>query len=175
MTAAHFFLRPETADAHDVVDRAFSRFDLARAEDYRAFLIAHARVLAPLEPHLATASQLPSWRPRMPLLASDLARLNATIPAPTTIEGLGHGAELLGALYVIEGSRLGGGLLARRVGQGLPRDYLSAVHLPGEWRTLLATLDAAASTASAREAMVIGARYVFELYANAAKAAETAV
>lgn len=57
------------------------------------------------------------------------------------------------------------GLLA-----GLPSTYLSARHLPGEWRTLLATIEAQAAAESDtwREAAVHGARACFALYGAAA-------
>ncbi|BDA86434.1 hypothetical protein Sa4125_39760 [Aureimonas sp. SA4125] len=150
-----------------MVDAAFGRFDLGRAEDYRHFLLAQARVLLPLEARLATALHLP-FRPRGHLLASDLASLDAVVPEPLTVEGLDGEEALLGALYVLEGSRLGGGMLARRVGPDLPRAFLGATHLRGEWRTLLAALDAAGETEAAQAAMVSGARFVFNLYAEAA-------
>lgn len=167
MTPAHLVLRQATADAHAVVDAAFSRFDLGRAEDYRSFLLAQAEVLLPLETKLS-ATRLPPWRPRLPLLARDLAGLGLALPAPAIIQGLDEPGALHGALYVVEGSRLGGGMLARRVGAGLPREFLGATHLSGEWRALLAALDAAMPSAENKTAMEIGARHVFRLYAEAA-------
>ncbi|GGD33364.1 biliverdin-producing heme oxygenase [Aureimonas glaciei] len=174
MTSAHLLLRQATADAHDVVDAAFGRFDLTRADDYRNFLSAQAEVLAPLEALLMKSPQLPPWRPRLALLARDLAALDADLPHPAPVDGLDGPGELLGALYVLEGSRLGGGMLVRGVGPGLPREFLGATHLKGEWRALLAELDAAAQTAPAEAAMLAGARRVFRLYAEAAERVATA-
>ena len=170
MTPAHLALRQGTADAHDVVDGAFSQFDLGRADDYRRFLMSQAQVLLPLEAKLSTAEDLPHWRPRMPLLARDLAALGAVLPTPIAIEGLERPGEMHGALYVIEGSRLGGGLLARRVRPGLPREYLGATHLSGEWRTLMSAIDTAAGSEEWRAAMMAGARQIFGLYVDAARA-----
>lgn len=167
MTPAHLFLRQATADAHDLVDAAFGRFDLGRTDDYRNFLLAQAEVLPPLEARLAAAASLPPWRPRLSLLARDLAALDTALPQPTRVDRLETPAEFLGALYVLEGSRLGGGMLARRVGPGLPREFLAATHLKGEWRALLAALDAAAPSDQA--GMLAGARHVFRLYAEAAE------
>lgn len=75
-------------------------------------------------------------------------------------------------LYVIEGSRLGGGMLARAVPPDLPRAYLSAIHLSGEWRGFCAALDQAADAGDpdwTRRAEA-GARRAFMLYQRAADA-----
>ena len=82
------------------------------------------------------------------------------------------GARQWGALYVVEGSRLGGGLLAKRVGAGLPVRYLSAIHEPGEWRAIRHAID---EVAEGRDAawtaqMIAGAEATFALYEEAAAA-----
>ena len=46
-------LRAATASDHDAVDAGFGRYDLTDADDYRAFLIAHARALPAIETWLA--------------------------------------------------------------------------------------------------------------------------
>lgn len=72
------------------------------------------------------------------MLRADLADLDA--PAPSTPAALplgGDPAAVAGALYVIEGSRLGGRFLARQVGAGLPRRYLDPGQRPPSWPALL--------------------------------------
>jgi heme oxygenase len=105
------------------------------------------------------------------LLASDLAALGAPVALPVTTATSAR-PECWGALYVVEGSRLGGGLLSRRVGEGLPHAYLSATHQAGEWRAIRGAIDVAADGKDAawHEAMVAGALDVFALYAAAARA-----
>lgn len=128
---------------------------------------------------------------RAPLVAEDLSALGVAMPAPLAFRapaetgarsharrpcdpGLppSHGEEAAawGTLYVVEGSRLGGAMLARRVPAGWPAAYLGAVHAPGGWRAIRAAIDAAGAKRDRewREAMVAGARETFALYARAA-------
>ena len=112
------------------------------------------------------------WRSRLWLLENDLKALGGRLPdvaAPTDLKGSG---ERAGMLYVIEGSRLGGGVLAGRVSAFLPVSYLCAVHHKGEWRALLAAFDeqAAAESAEWLAEALAGAKRAFALFVNAAKA-----
>lgn len=163
-------LRAATAADHDLVDARFGSFVLDDAADYRCFLVAHARALPAVETALATGSELPEWRRRTDVLADDLAAMGEAMPAPLafTLDG----AARWGALYVMEGSRLGGQLLARGVPSGLPAAYLAAQHGSGEWRALLNAIEAQAGAADAawRDAAVAGARATFALYARAVEA-----
>ena len=165
-------LRARTAARHDEVDAAYAAFRLDRADDYRDFLLAHARALPSAEAVLATAPALPRWRPRTPLLTRDLAELNAAMPPPLAFAAA-SAAAAWGVLYVVEGSRLGGAMLAGQVAPGLPCRYLQATFQPGEWRALRMAIDAAAATAGASwlgEA-IVGAEACFDLYRSAVHAA----
>ncbi len=161
-------LRNHTAAAHEAVDAAFGGFDLAQTASYREFLEAHARALP--EAEARAAAVWPALRRRTPLLGADLAALGGEGDLPVATSEAAGPAHW-GALYVVEGSRLGGGLLAGRVGEGLPHAYLSATHEPGEWRAIRTAIDAAAEGQDAawHEAMVAGALDVFALYAAAAR------
>ena len=77
-------------------------------------------------------------------------------------------AAAWGMLYVLEGSRLGGAMLAERVGPGLPRSYLSARHQPGDWRGFLAVMETACGPGDYPQALA-GARTAFHLFATAAR------
>jgi heme oxygenase len=162
-------LRSRTAAAHEVVDAAFGGYDLRDPTDYRRFLMAHARALPVAEARAAAV--WPELRRRTPLLAADLAALGVASDLASVTEA-DAGAGQFGALYVVEGSRLGGGLLAERVADEMPRAYLSATHEPGEWRAIRAAIDAAASGRDAawHQALVAGALETFDLYAAAAAA-----
>ena len=168
--AVHAQLRAATAGDHEVVDAAFARFDLNDPADYTAFLTAHAQALPAIEDALARFPGLPPMRPRGALLANDLATLGLPMPVAPDFTMLHDLATAFGAAYVIEGSRLGGGLLARRVSPGLPTGYLSAVHLPGEWRAFSQALDHAADKEGQDwlDRSIAAARAVFRLYARAA-------
>lgn len=61
-------------------------------------------------------------------------------------------------------------MLARRVGSGLPRAYLSAVHEKGGWATFQRRLDAAAAKGGEAwiDEAIRGASAAFDLFAAAA-------
>ena len=162
-------LRAATAIDHERVDAAFGTMRLDERDDYRRMLTAHARAVPVVEAVLARADPawgLPAWTPRTPLLVSDLAALDVGMPDPLPFDMPSQEAATWGALYVAEGSRLGGQVLARGIAAGLPRAYLSARHAPGAWRALLASLDARAAAAvpAWREDVVDGAKATFALF-----------
>ena len=140
----HLLLRAATASGHEQVDAAFARYDLALKADYVAFLIGHARVLPPIEAALRDYPGLPPFRPRTPALAADLSALGAEMPERDDVASPASTADAWGMMYVVEGSRLGGGFLARRVSPAFPKAYLEAVHERGGWRAMLDSFDAAA-------------------------------
>lgn len=163
-------LRHETRPDHALVDAAFGRFDLAEPAGYIAFLVAQARVLPALEAALRPAELVSGWRGRTAAILRDLADL-AVPPPPPVVPDLPEGpAARWGALYVLEGSRLGGAVLRRRVPAGLPSAFLGAVHPPGAWRETLARLDAANHGAAAQAEAVQAARAVFAAFARSAGA-----
>ena len=159
-------LREATMANHQRVDELFAHFSLDNSEGYGAFLKAHARALAPLE-----AVARPET-PRLPILAQDLAALGEALPAPLAMESRPGEAFRWGALYALEGSRLGGAMLERRVAPGLPRAYLSAVHGRGGWVAFQQSLDAAAQEGGDAwvGGAIAGAEAAFALFAAAATA-----
>jgi heme oxygenase len=168
--AALAILRARTARSHDQVDAAFSEYSFGDEGSYRQFLLAHAHALAPAEVLLSRKGGLPVWRPRTALLAEDLADLGARLPLPLSFEVHPHPASAWGVHYVLEGSRLGGKLLADRVPASLPARYLRAIHEPGEWRATRGAIEAQASAGGAEwlEEAVGGAQACFDLYLRAA-------
>ncbi|MDR6786842.1 heme oxygenase [Sphingomonas sp. BE138] len=164
-------LRDATGAAHEQVDAAFGAHHLAAPAAYRAFLLAHARALPVAEAAMAALPFAATLPPRTPLLAADLADLGAALPAPLPFAPGEDAASRWGVLYVVEGSRLGGALLARQVPAGTPCRYLGAVHAPGQWRAVRAALDEAAAGQDAdwTGRMIAGALATFALYAAAAR------
>ena len=108
------------------------------------------------------------WRSRRAALAADLIALGRDMPEPLTLDLSDDDAARWGALYVTEGSRLGGVMLARRVGKGLPKAYLQSGFGPGEWRDFRHALDAAAGDEAWIDRAVKAAEVVFALYGKAA-------
>ncbi len=173
-------LRTATAPLHQQVDLAYSRFRLEQPSGYRAFLQAHAQALGPLEATLQAAGVerlLSDWpqRRRWPALRADLADLGEALPLPRPLPGgvdgqLPSAPWCWGALYVIEGSRLGGRILARRVASGqpdAPLRYLDAEAAPS-WPVFLARLDQQAATL-AWAPMLAGAQAAFSQFLDAAR------
>jgi heme oxygenase len=167
-------LRAGTRADHERVDALYSRFHLGQAPHYRLFLIAQASAHIPVEEALDSAGAgaiLPDWthRKRAQLLRSDLAEIGAepaaAMPAPN-FSGL---PALLGGLYVIEGSRLGGALLKRGLRPGTPARFLGTPAEPGSWRQLIATIDASIGAPDEIATAISAAQAVFRLFEAAGR------
>jgi heme oxygenase (biliverdin-IX-beta and delta-forming) len=166
-------LRAATAADHEQVDRLFSSLDFAVAADYRRFLLAQAAAFLPVERALdeaGAASLLPDWteRRRGSLLIADLEELDASPPEPLACPAL-DSAGIWGALYVIEGSRLGGALLKRGLPPAAPRRFLAAPQNKGSWRNLLRLIDQHLIEPQDIETGSAAARMVFSLFERAGR------
>ena len=169
-------LRRTTRAEHQAAERAV---DLAAAASsahhYVLLLTAFATSLGPLEtavaPHLAGAGApeevLAGWE-RLPALHGDLRALDADVPPPAGRPFLPDLGTALGIAYVLEGSRLGGRVIARVVRAGLPTAAGALAFLEGpadalapaaRWAAVTRWLDA--RPAGERRAMVAGARLAF--------------
>ncbi|WP_431469735.1 biliverdin-producing heme oxygenase [Sphingosinithalassobacter sp. LHW66-3] len=191
MNPAHKALRERTRGAHERVDAVFAGYDLSDRAHYAAMLAAHAEVLLPLEAALDRAgaeSVTADWpeRRRGAALQADLAELAGgpagappapgapigTGGTPPLDTGAGAGADqatIAGALYVLEGSRLGGRFLARQLATGFPRRYLDADQARGNWPKLLSKLDAVLYEPHALSTAVDAALDVFEAFETAGR------
>ena len=172
---ASLALRGGTAAEHERVDAAFSRFDLTNEGGYRAFLLAQAIAFLPTEAALDAAgagSLIPDWpaRRRGDLLKSDLAVFSITPPEPFHPQGLfPDKASMLGAIYVLEGSRLGGALLKRDVPESFSKRFLDARQDAGSWRKLQKSLDEFLTRPEQVEAATLAARQVFMRFEEGAR------
>lgn len=170
MSARHQ-LRSDTAEDHAHVDAIYARFPLDQERGYRTFLSAMAAALLPVEAALdraGAAQVVPDWpeRRRSDLLRADLAQLGQQLPPEESPPPLSNEAEMLGAIYVLEGSRLGGAVLRKSVAPGRPNRFLSAPSPPGSWRSFNHLLDTRlTSPADLRQARAT-ARQVFALFAR---------
>ena len=145
MTTARLALRKATAPDHDRVDRAFSGFDLSEPAGYRAFLRAQEHALLPVEAALDAAGAeriVSDWpaRRRARALRDDLDRMGEREVSMEPFPAPSSPAEVLGAMYVLEGSRLGGRLLARAIPPDFPRAFFTHAD-PGRWPALIEILD----------------------------------
>jgi heme oxygenase len=172
--SARAALREATADAHARVDTAFGGFGLDDATTYRRFLQAQAAAFLPTEAALDGAQAdrvIADWpqRRRGALLEADLATLGASAhPLPQPV--LSTAATICGAVYVLEGSRLGGAMLVRGVAADLPTAFLRAPAEPGAWRGLLDRLDTVLPDEATRAEATQTALIIFDLFARAAEA-----
>lgn len=141
-----FALKAATDDVHRELDELLSRLDLSDAADYARFLKIQGRAVPAVEGALTSAGidQLVSgWGDarRTPAIAADLAELGEQMPAPAEAPDIDGVGDMLGTAYVLEGSRLGGQILRRQVGAGLPATFLSHSEKSNTWPTVVAALD----------------------------------
>ncbi len=163
-------LRAQTADCHAEVDKLFGTFDLSDRQQYGTFLRAHARVVPAAENALEEAGidrLVPDWpeRRRTRMLLADIHALGDPLPPPLAPPALHGEAALWGALYVFEGSKLGGALLAKAVPDYLPSTYLTPQGPKSAMRIFMDRLDA--SNLDDFDAAVVAARDVFGLFLQA--------
>lgn len=119
-------LREATKCAHRALDHhpllaSLARDGLTPAAYARALAALHAPHAA-LETLLAAALAAAQLPPRRHDLAADLAELGvAPYPLSAALPAAPDAARRIGLLYVIEGSNLGGAVIARRLAETLPQ------------------------------------------------------
>jgi heme oxygenase len=172
-------IRTATADAHAALERQLPPGGWSRAQ-YAAFLRATLAVVDILEPRIR--KWLPDFPgrggPGGPRLRRDLAALGAHAGgAPVgdlpDIDTIG---AAYGAAYVLQGSMLGGSIIARTLQSNsqIPGDSFSYLQPPGVavgpmWRVFTTRLDEFGSAASAaeRQAAIDAAQRTFAGFAAA--------
>ncbi|MGF6712039.1 heme oxygenase [Luteibacter sp. W1I16] len=173
---AHLLLREATRAAHDAAEasprmRRLLAGDMDEA-DYRRLLLAQWPLFSEWEAErrqwLAETAAASGWVyvSRAERLAEDLFDAGAAIAASAAIAPPGKpNATAWGELYVIEGSALGGRLIARHLRERFPhlphRFYTVGEQLTAPWRSFQAILDEALTGEAARRDAVDGARRMF--------------
>jgi heme oxygenase (biliverdin-IX-beta and delta-forming) len=177
-------LKEETRGAHASAESAVRLLDDALTlDDYRGYLSRMYGLISAFEAELAGFGE---WRElgidfearrKLPLLERDLAVLGVDSAALPVYRGLdleGDFARVLGAAYVIEGSTLGGQILARHVeeklglgaesGAAFLRSY--GAELGRRWREFGAAVEryAEADPASLAPRILAGANEAFEAF-----------
>lgn len=186
MTPSRLALRTATSHAHDRVDAAFAGFDLTDRESYARFLAAHADVVWALEAALPGERVVDDWedRKRGALLKEDLAFLRhpgegrdpassfaaeeQRDPGLRRDDEAWEDAAIAGTLYVLEGSRLGGKFLARRLPSGFPRAYLDSDQRAEKWQQLLSVIDRLLRSPAALETATDAALATFAAFERSA-------
>ncbi len=171
--SAHAFLRAATRAAHNQVDALLSSYNLGDPADYGRFLGIQAAAFLPVEQALddaGAAAVIPDWsdRRRGAQLREDIADLGIEPPASIEPPAFSTFDDVLGGAYVLEGSRLGGAMLARSVGAGLPQRFLSSSPLRGGWKTLILLLEHNLQSVVQRERAGNSAIKTFDCFFRAA-------
>jgi heme oxygenase len=174
-------LRAATRDAHDAAERVSVLAALADGtisrDRYAAMLAALLAMFDAWERRhaafLSGEAAALGWRyvSRSTLLRRDLEDLGVDprAGAMTLATHDASSASIWGMLYVVEGSTLGGRVLAGRVREAMPAlaptRYLEAgTSEPRYWPRFSAILDVALATGTALDAAIAGARSMFALY-----------
>jgi heme oxygenase (biliverdin-IX-beta and delta-forming) len=171
-------LREACADSHRQLDARLGVLDLRRLRDYRLFLEISAAALLPLEAALVSAHVdrlFPDWdrRSRGRAILADLARVDGVVHPFSASEVLGSG-DILGTMYVLEGSRLGARVLLRQALESphlemrAARAYLSHGLGSDLWQSFNATLVSHGARLSDHRPVLRAARRTFDLFAAAA-------
>lgn len=174
-------LRAATARQHAQLDAQLSHALASLTTDrYGAFLLASYAAVEPLESAVAALLGHDGSWPRRTSLRADLTALGLQVTAVAAAPDCQLPAsigEALGCAYVLEGSALGGVVLATRLGT-TGRGASAYLRLRGPdtplaWRSFLARLAAYDSTASEhdRERACTAARAAFDTYAGCFAAA----
>ncbi|PKV10584.1 biliverdin-producing heme oxygenase [Xanthomonas prunicola] len=174
--SAALALRQATQDAHRLVEAVplmqalgHGRIDSAA---YAQILRRHHALLSGFEAQLSdwlTTLVGNGWhyRRRVPALREDLRALGQQPDLPVALPSVADDAARWGMLYVIEGSQLGGRMIARSVRKQQPelagalRYFELADDDPAGWRRFQAALDRRLTTPSARDAAIDGAQAMF--------------
>ncbi len=167
-------LRDATARLHAQIDAASAHLDLRVRGDYARFLVAQAAALLPLEALVErqNGGSLRDWprRRRTAAMLGDLRLLGVRAPSEVAVRLVDHPAWIMGVLYVLEGSRLGGKILLRRVLDGDDADcraataYLSQGAAQNLWPSFLLQLEASIEARGDPEMLVSGARDAFAAF-----------
>ncbi len=167
-------LRVATAPYHQRVDSLFSQFVVSHEAGYALLLSAQALAYLPLEDALHRAGAgllIADWhrRRRSDSLLSDMALLGIAVPHALEVPSFASAPEVLGGVYVLEGSRLGATLLARSVSPNLPASFLAGKAMRGAWRNLLLLLNDSLTDADDLQLASAAAEKVFSVFEQAAR------
>jgi heme oxygenase len=174
-----------TRTSHRRLDLALSSLDLGRPDYYEGFLRGQAEALFPTEAALTAngiEQLLPDWpfRVRTPALEHDLAAMTiACHPQPPP--EFRNTAEMLGAVYVLEASRMGARVMLARLAEHPDSDAMNATaylrHGFGKrfWPSFLDVLESHPDAQADTEGLVNGAAKTFAMFEKALTPTSVAV
>lgn len=178
-------LRAETTESHELVESAVDIPGRMRTrDDYRTLLRGLAELHAGLETQLAAPELAGAWRSvgvnitdhcRLACLLADLGALGGTDVTPVDVPAMDFGTAM-GCLYVLEGSALGGRVVARMVHDALgevPTTFLTGAGRGRQWPAVRAALRTFDEQGGDGDAVVAGALATFALFTRHLAAADS--
>ncbi|MBX9710489.1 MAG: biliverdin-producing heme oxygenase [Xanthobacteraceae bacterium] len=170
-------IREATHDSHRRLDLTLSWLDLAQERYYAGFLRSQADALFPLERALEArdiSGILADWpqRARSAALEQDLILMNVS-SAPLPVPRFNGAAQMLGATYVLEASRMGARVMLARLAQHPESSSIDATkylkHGFGKrfWPTFLAVLESHPAAQADIVGVVQGAELAFGMFESA--------
>lgn len=171
-------LRQATSSLHAELDTQVTSLLNGGERGYVAFLRGSAGAVFPIEHALEAAriaSILPDWKQhsRRQALSLDLADFEAIPEDVLSFPDIHSDAFGLGVLYVLEGSRLGASLLARRLSESPSKRVRTATrylnHGTGQrlWPRFLECLETTQSVRLATHEAIAGAQCAFATFTAA--------
>jgi heme oxygenase len=178
-------IREATQMSHSRLDVALAKLDLAIPLYYEGFLRSQAEALFPIEAALEAnniENLIPDWtqRIRTPALERDLATLNIRFN-PLPLPAFGSAAEMLGAVYVLEASRMGARVMLARLAEHPDSEAMNATaylrHGFGKrfWPSFLALLETHPAAQNSPADVVHGAEIAFAMFETALRPMENVV
>lgn len=177
-------LRKETAEDHDQIEqndyaKAIMNQTLTTA-DYQAYLEKFYGFILPIEQKIAQLDGVQELgidmkhRAKSPLLEQDLAFISSSrqqVPICDEVPEIASTEQLLGYLYVIEGSTLGGQIITRKLREHLslePGAGLTYFNAYGQdtrtqWKELSEMMNTAVEAGADRKVIVSTAKETFRL------------
>jgi heme oxygenase len=166
-----------TRTSHRRLDLALSWLDLGKPRYYAGFLRGQAEALFPLETALeeqGIVNVMTDWRQRArtPALEHDLAALDVVCDplSPPVFKGV---ADMLGAVYVLEASRMGARVMLARLAQHPESNSIGATaylrHGFGQrfWPSFLTLLENHPAAQADTASVVQGAEVAFGMFESA--------
>lgn len=170
-------IREATQMSHSRLDVALAKLDLAIPLYYEGFLRSQAEALFPIEAALEACgieNLIPDWtqRVRTPALERDLTTLNMTCN-PLPLPDFRSAAEMFGAVYVLEASRMGARVMLARLAEHPDSEAMNATaylrHGFGKrfWPSFLDVLESHPDAQADTEGVVNGAAITFAMFEKA--------
>jgi heme oxygenase len=187
--STRFLLRDTTSAIHEQIHRLavfklLEKGELTRPL-YAALLLRFYGFFRPMEGRLRKAWPLlepgaPIWRPRSPLLLMDLEALGIgqseadCAPAASDLPEVRSAAATLGCLYVLQGSALGGRVLARQLDVLFAADSISGrLFFAGDrewnalaWKSCCDALETYSTCPNRQTEIIEAAMKTFESFAS---------